>query len=88
MAAILPLHLPDHLHTLLISTVGFVAVHHLAAPEFARFLLGKKAWDALGARERVGWCVLIDPCVCVLMGRVWCVSSLGNRAWHRSSMRY
>ncbi|KAH8984057.1 hypothetical protein EDB92DRAFT_2036857 [Lactarius akahatsu] len=55
MAAILPLRLPDHLHTLLISTVGFAAVHHLAAPEFVRFLLGKKAWDALGTRERVGW---------------------------------
>ncbi|KAH9989938.1 DUF887-domain-containing protein [Russula vinacea] len=55
MAAILPLHLPDHLHTLFISTVGFAAVHHLAAPEFARFLLGKKGWDALGSRERVGW---------------------------------
>ncbi len=70
MAAILPLRLPDHLHTLLISTVGFAAVHHLAAPEFARFLLGKKAWDALGTRERVGWCVVICPLyVCVLMGR-------------------
>ena len=59
MAAILPLHLPDHLHTLFISTVGFAAVHHLAAPEFARFLLGKKGWDALGSRERVGWCVFV-----------------------------
>lgn len=58
MATIL-LHLPDHLHTLLISTVGFAVAHHLAAPEFARFLLGKKAWDALGVRERVGWCVVI-----------------------------
>jgi hypothetical protein len=57
MAAILPLHLPDHLHTWLISTVGFAAVHHLIAPEFAQFILGKKAWDALGARQRVGWCV-------------------------------
>ncbi|KAI9450716.1 DUF887-domain-containing protein [Lactarius psammicola] len=55
MAAILPLRLPDHLHTLLISTVSFAAIHHLAAPEFARFLLGKKAWDALGSRDRVGW---------------------------------
>ncbi|KAI0291074.1 DUF887-domain-containing protein [Multifurca ochricompacta] len=55
MAAILPLHLPDHLPTLLISTVGFAAVHHLVAPEFAQFLLGKKAWDALGTRDRVGW---------------------------------
>ncbi|KAN0129618.1 DUF887 domain containing protein [Lactarius tabidus] len=49
------LRLPDHLHTLLISTVSFAVVHHLAAPEFARFLLGKKAWDALSVRERVGW---------------------------------
>jgi hypothetical protein len=57
MAAILPLHLPDHLPTLLISTVGFAAIHHLGAPEFARFLLGKNGWDALGSRERVGWCV-------------------------------
>jgi hypothetical protein len=57
MAAILPLHLPDHLPTLLISTVGFAATHHLVAPEFARFILGKKAWDALGSRGRVGWCV-------------------------------
>jgi len=57
MAAILPLHLPDHLPTLLISTVGFAAIHHLGAPEFARFLLGKKGWDALGSRDRVGWCV-------------------------------
>jgi hypothetical protein len=57
MAAILPLRLPDHLATLLISTTGFAAIHHLAAPEFARFLLGKKAWDALRERERVGWCV-------------------------------
>ncbi|KAF8489787.1 DUF887-domain-containing protein [Russula emetica] len=55
MAAILPLHLPDHLPTLLISTVGFAAIHHLGAPEFARFLLGKKGWDALGSRDRVGW---------------------------------
>jgi len=55
MAAILPLHLPDHLPLLLVSTVGFSAIHHLAAPEFARFLLGKKGWDALGSRERVGW---------------------------------
>jgi hypothetical protein len=54
---ILPLHLPDHLPTLLISTVGFAAIHHLVAPEFAQFLIGKKAWDVLGARERVGWCV-------------------------------
>ncbi|KAF8263047.1 DUF887-domain-containing protein [Lactarius quietus] len=54
MASIL-LRLPDHLHTFLISTVGFAIVHHLAAPEFARFLLGKKDWDALGARDRVGW---------------------------------
>jgi hypothetical protein len=60
MAAILPLHLPDHLHTLLISTVGFAAIHHLAAPEFAQFLVGKKAWDALGSRERVGWCVFFS----------------------------
>ena len=58
MASIL-LRLPDHLHTFLISTVGFAVVHHLAAPEFARFLLGKKAWDVLGVRERVGWCVVI-----------------------------
>ena len=57
MAAILPLHLPGHLPTLLISTVGFAAIHHLGAPEFARFLLGKKGWDALGSRDRVGWCV-------------------------------
>ena len=57
MAAILPLRLPDHLPTLLISTVGFAAIHHLGAPEFARFLLGKKGWDALGSRDRVGWCV-------------------------------
>jgi hypothetical protein len=57
MAAILPLHLPDHLPTLLISTVGFAAIHHLGAPEFARFLLGKKGWDALGSRDRVGWYV-------------------------------
>ncbi|KAI0253546.1 DUF887-domain-containing protein [Lactifluus subvellereus] len=55
MASILPLHLPDYLHTLLISTVCFAAVHHLAAPEFAQFLLGKKAWEALGPRVRVGW---------------------------------
>jgi len=60
MAAILPLHLPDHLPTLLISTVGFAAIHHLGAPEFARFLLGKKGWDALGSRERVGWCVFVS----------------------------
>jgi hypothetical protein len=58
MAAILP-RLPDHTHTLFISTVGFAIVHHLAGPEFARFLLGKKAWDALGVRERLGWCVVI-----------------------------
>ena len=55
MAAILPLHLPNHLPTLLISTVGFAAIHHLGAPEFARFLLGTKGWDALGSRDRVGW---------------------------------
>ncbi|KAH9980875.1 DUF887-domain-containing protein [Lactifluus volemus] len=55
MSAILPLHLLDHLHTLFISTVGFSAIHHLVAPEFAKFLIGKKAWDALGTRERVGW---------------------------------
>ncbi|KAI0280522.1 TLC domain-containing protein, partial [Russula aff. rugulosa BPL654] len=47
--------LPGHLPTLLISTVGFAAIHHLGAPEFARFLLGKKGWDALGSRDRVGW---------------------------------
>ena len=58
MASVLPLHLPDHLHTLLISTVCFAALHHLGAPEFAQFLLGKKAWEALGPRVRVGWCVL------------------------------
>lgn len=66
MAAIL-LRLPDHLHTLFISTVGFAVVHHLAGPEFARFLLGKRAWDALGVRERVGWYVNFRPlyaCVC------------------------
>jgi hypothetical protein len=57
MAAILPLHLPNHLHTWLISTVGFAAVHHLAAPEFVQFVIGKKAWAALGTRQRVGWCV-------------------------------
>ena len=57
MAAILPLHLADHLSTLLVSTAGFAAIHHLIAPEFARFLLGKKGWDALGSRNRVGWCV-------------------------------
>jgi hypothetical protein len=57
MAAILPLHLPDHLSTLLVSTASFAAIHHLVAPEFARFLLGKKGWDALGSRNRVGWCV-------------------------------
>jgi hypothetical protein len=56
-SVLLPLHLPDHLHTLLISTVCFAAVHHLGAPEFAQFLLGKKAWEALGPRVRVGWCV-------------------------------
>ena len=69
MAAILPLHLPDHLPLLLVSTVGFAAIHHLAAPEFARFLLGKKGWDALGSRERVGWCVfrfLFPLCTCCL----------------------
>ena len=60
MAAILPLHLPGHLSTLLISTVGFAAIHHLGAPEFARFLLGKKGWDALGSRDRVGWCVVVS----------------------------
>jgi hypothetical protein len=59
MAAILPLHLPDHLPTLLISTVVFAAIHHLGAPEFARFLLGKKGWDALGSHDRVGWCVFV-----------------------------
>jgi hypothetical protein len=61
MAAILPLHLPDHLPTLLISTVGFATIHHLGAPEFARFLIGKKGWDALGSRDRVGWCVFVSP---------------------------
>lgn len=60
MAAILPLNLPGHLPTLLISTVGFAAIHHLGAPEFARFLLGKKGWDALGSRDRVGWCVFVS----------------------------
>ena len=85
MATILPLHLPDHLHTLLISTVCFAAIHHLAAPEFAQFLLGKKAWEALGPRERVGWCVLaiFSPTPTVgLSNRL-----LGNHAWHRSSTR-
>lgn len=59
MAAILPLHLPDHLSTLFLSTAGFAVIHHLVAPEFVGFLLGKgkKGWDALGSRERVGWCV-------------------------------
>ena len=57
MAAILPLHLPAHLSTLLVSTAGFAVIHHLIAPEFARFLLGNKGWDALGSRNRVGWCV-------------------------------
>ncbi|KAH9978315.1 TLC domain-containing protein [Russula compacta] len=55
MAAILPLHLPDHLHTLFISAVSFAAVHHLVAPEFARFLVGTKTWNALRPRDRVGW---------------------------------
>jgi hypothetical protein len=68
MASIL-LRLPDHLHTLLISTVGFAIVHHLAAPEFARFLIGKKAWDALAVRERVGWCVVIQATAAVRADR-------------------
>jgi len=57
MAAILPLHLPDHLSTLFLSTAGFAVIHHLIAPEFAGFLLGKgkKGWDALSSREHVGW---------------------------------
>jgi len=64
MAAILPLRLPDHLHTFLISTVSFAAIHHLAAPEFAQFVLGKKAWNALGTRERAGWSVLFTFISC------------------------
>ena len=60
MSAILPLHLPDHLHTLFISTVGFSTIHHLVAPEFAKFLIGKKAWDALGTRDRIGWRVFFS----------------------------
>ncbi|KAI9509608.1 DUF887-domain-containing protein [Russula earlei] len=67
MAAILPLRLPDHLHTFLISTVGFAAIHHLAAPEFARFILGKKAWDALGTRARAGWCSRVASLVHALI---------------------
>jgi hypothetical protein len=74
------LRLPDHLHTLLISTVSFAVVHHLAAPEFARFLLGKKAWDALSVRERVGWCVVIRPLVCVRADR----KSLGSSPFRQS----
>ncbi|KAI0261345.1 DUF887-domain-containing protein [Gloeopeniophorella convolvens] len=55
MAAVLPSHIHDHLHTIFLSTVGFAVVHHLAAPELVRFVLGKKAWDALSSRDRVGW---------------------------------
>jgi hypothetical protein len=91
MAAILPLQLPDHLHTLLISTIGFAAVHHLIAPEFAQFILGKKAWDALGTRQRVGWCVFlplfllcVESLVRVLTGKGYMI---GKRVWPRSFTR-
>jgi hypothetical protein len=70
MAAIFPLHLLDHLSTLFLSTAGFAVIHHLVAPEFARFLLGgkggKKGWDTLGSRERVGWCVFLSLSLFIL----------------------
>lgn len=95
MAAILPLHLPDHLSTLFLSTACFAVIHHLIAPEFAGFLLGKgkKGWDALGSRERAGWCVLFIFFFSSYYdmpnwGCFWLDTEyLGNRAWHRSFTR-